>query len=139
MNGGQGPQHRKHHIQGFFCADLSPSVGDIRFKGNALDIIHHKVGGSVLIEVVRHSGDTRLPHKFGQDPGLFPEALLAIGELFLAAAGNHMDLPAIRPVSKFAWHILLHRHFGLQALIPGQVGDAKAALAQHPTNEIALI
>ena len=139
VNGSQGPQHRNHHIQGFLYADLPSCPRNIGLKRNALDIVHDKVGGSVLIEVIRHSGDTRLAHKFCQNTGLFLETLLAVGELLLAAAGNHMNHPALRPVCQFTGHIFLHRHLGLQALIPGQISDAKTALAQHPANEIPLI
>ena len=135
---GQGPQHGNHHIQGFLHAYFPARICNIGLEGNALDVVHDKVGGVIFIEEIRHPRDSRLAHEFCQGAGLLVEALRPVGKV-VVPGGGHDRNRCPDTGGKLAGHVLLHRHTGRKLLVPGQVGDAKAALAQHPAHDIAAI
>ena len=137
VNRRQGTEHGKHHIQGLLRADPSARPRNVILKGNALDIVHDEIGGLIFVKIIRHPGDIGLPHKFGQNPGLLPEALLPVGKVLPAGRRAGHNPRPIRPDSHLAGHVLFHCHLSRKPLIPGQVSDAKSALAQHPANPVA--
>ena len=137
VNRRQGSEHGNHHIQGFLRTDPSSCLGNIGFKGDALNVIHDKIGGSILVKVIRYPRDIRLAHKFGQDTGLLFKTLLAVGKFLLAGRRPDNYLPVLQAGRQFTRHVFLYRHPGFKTLIPGQIGDAKAALAQDPSQKVS--
>ena len=138
MDGGEGPQHRDHHVQGVLHAHLSAVVGDVGFKGDALDVVHDEIRGVVLVKVASHRGNVGVADELGQGPGLLLEPLRAIGEVLGPALHRHRDGGADSG-GDLVGHELLDCHLGLQLGVPGQIGDAEAALAQHPAHDVPVI
>ena len=113
-------------------------VGNVRFEGDALDVIHDEVRGVVLVKVVGDARDVGLAHEFCQGAGLLLEALGAIGELLAAVLCQNGHGGAL-PGGDLAGHELLDGYLGIQLGIQGQVGDAETALAQHPAHDVAAV
>ena len=113
VNCRQGTEYGNHHIKGFLYADCSACICNVGFKGNALNIVHDKIGRAVLVKIIRHSGNPRLPHEFRQSPGLLLKPFPAIGKfLLLALHGHGNGVP--HAGADVVRHILLHRHTGIQ-------------------------
>ena len=114
-------------------------VGNVRFEGDALDVIHDEVRGVVLVKVAGHTGDVGVADELRQGPGLLLEPLRAVGELLTAGLHHDGDRGAAYAGGDLAGHELLDGYLGIQLGIQGQVGDAETALAQHPAHNVAVI
>ena len=113
-------------------------VGNVRFEGDALDVIHDEVRGVVLVKVAGHTGDVGVADELRQGAGLLLEPLRAVGEL-LGLGIHHDGHGSALPGGDLAGHELLDGYLGIQLGIQGQVGDTDTALAQHPTHNVAVI
>ena len=123
-----------HHLP---PVDPAPLVLDVGLEADALHILHDEVGGAVLLEVAAHPHDVWVAQKLGQHPGLIQEALQAVAEVLLPLPGEDGDLGgAGDPGGHGLGQELLDGHLDVQHLVQGQVGDAEAALAQHPAQDV---
>ena len=138
VDGSEGPQYRDHHIQGVVYRDLPAVVGDIGLEADTLDVVHDKVRGVIFVKVAGDRGNIGVADEFCQGPGLLLEPLSAVGEVLGPALHRHGDGGADAG-GDLIGHELLDSHLGLQLGVPGQVGDAEAALAQHPAHDVAVI
>ena len=139
VNGGQGPQHRDHHVEGLFDRDLPAVVGDVGLEGDALDVVHDEVGRVVFVEITGDRRNVRVADELRQSPSLLLEALRAVGELLPAGVHHHGDRGAAYAGGDLAGHELLDGHLRVQLGIQGQVGDTKSALAQHTAHDVPVI
>ena len=135
---GEGPQHRDHHVQGVLHAHLSAVIGNVGFKGDTLDVVHDEIRSVVLVKVAGHRRNVGVADEFGQGPGLLLEPFGAVGEVLRSALHRHRDSGADAG-GDLVGHELLDGHLGLQLGVPGQIGDAEAALAQHPAHDVPAI
>ena len=138
VDGGQRPEHRDHHVQGLLHADLPAVVGDVGLEGDALDVVHDEVGRVVFVEVAGHAGDVGVADELRQGPGLLLEPLRAVGKLLALGVHGHGHGGADAG-GDVVGHELLDGHLGVQLGVQGQIGDAEAALAEHPANDVAVI
>ena len=138
VNGGQRPQDRDHHIQGLFNRDLPAVVGDVRLEGDALDVVHDEVGRVVLVKIAGDGGDVGVADELGQGPGLLLEPLRPVGELLGLGVHGHRHRRSDAG-GDVVGHELLDGHLGVQLGVQGQVGDAKSALAEDPSHDVAAV
>ena len=80
VNCRQSPQHRNHHIHGLLRADFSASVCDVSLERNSFNVVHDKIGSTVLVEAVGHAGNPRLSHKLGKNSCLFFKSLSPVSK-----------------------------------------------------------
>ena len=138
MNGGQGPQHRDHHVEGLLHADLPAVVGDVGLEGDALDVVHDEIRRVVLVEIAGDRRNVRIADELRQGPGFLLEPFGAVGELLgFGVHGHGHRCPDAG--GDVIGHELLDGDLGVQLGVQGQIGDAEAALAQHPADDIPVI
>ena len=91
-------------------------------------------------EEVFDGDDAGMLVEMGEGPGFFEEAVQAVGELLAgwARIDGQAD-PIRRPAGAIAGQILLDGQPQMEIVVPGQVGDAEAAMAQHPADAVAPI
>ena len=113
-------------------------VGDVGLEGDALDVVHDEIRGIVFVEIAGDGGDVGVADELRQRPGLLLEALGAVGELLGFGVHGHRHR---RPDAggDVIGHELLDGHLGVQLGVQGQIGDAEAALAQHPADDVAAV
>ena len=139
MDRSQSPEHRDHHVQGVLHTHLSAVVGDVGFETDTLDVVHNEVRGVVLVKVAGDGGNVGVADELGQGPGLFLEPLGAVRKILGTVGGEDGDGGALHTGGQLPGHELLDGYLGLQLGVPGQVGDAEAALAQHPAHDVPVI
>ena len=106
-------------------------LGERRLEGRALVERHRHVGGAVLLPEAIDLDQGRMVEA-GEEARLVDEALQARLEGVEMALGLDHDRRRARdPRGHRRRHVLLDRDLALQRMVPGQVDDAEAALADQ--------
>ena len=111
----------------------------IVLEAGALDIIHNEVGRVVLFEVAVHTHNVGVADELRQSFGLVEKTLFPVKEVLLPLAGVGRDRMAVRAGGHSVGEILLDSHQTAVLMVLGNVGDAEAALAQHPSKNVASV
>ena len=131
MNGAQGVHHRCQDPDGLLPGDLAALVLDVSLEALSLYVVHHEIGGAVLLKVAPHADDIGVSLELCQHPGLVQESLHAVAEVLLPLPGVDGYLMVARgPDGHAVRQELLDGDLDIQLVVPGQIGDAEAALAQ---------
>ena len=131
MDLGQGLHDGLQDRQRLGVGDLAPLVGQIRLETHPVDVLHHEIGGAVLLEIVLHRDHMGRVLQLGEDLRLVQEPLHAVLVILLHPAGARDVVPVRVPGGDGGGHILLDGDPDLQRQVVAQVGDAKAAHTQH--------
>ena len=109
----------------------------IVLEAGALDIIHNEVGRVVLFEVAVHTHNVGVADELRQGFGLVEKTLFPVKEVLLPLARVGRNRVTVRAGGHSIGEILLDGHQNTGLMVLGNIGDAKAALAQHPSENIA--
>ena len=112
----------------------------IRFQADAIQILHHNIGCPVTLKAIVDMDDSRNRGKLCQMPGFINGLPDTVPKLcFLLAPVYSQRLLSRHPGRQIAGQIFLDRHPPLNQVIPANVGDSKAARAEHPAHNITLV
>ncbi len=137
MNGAEPVKHLLHDEKRLRLRDKSIPGLQVLGQRPALVEVHHKVGGAVLLEERPNPNDIRMPLELRKGAGFLEEALEPVLEppfLVLRGCQGLNGVSVTFPNSNVVGQIFLDRHHHLQHLVEGEVGDAKAPHAEHPTD-----
>ena len=110
---------------------------DIALQVRSLHILHGDIGSIVLREIIVDLYDTGDIGQLGHGPGFPHEALpVMLEDLRVIAGAGHFQRIGIVAGHDAAGVILLNGQRDVQIVIPADVGDAEAALAQDFTHGI---
>ena len=141
VHGAQGIHDGDQQFQG--GVETDPAVRllpQVFAEGDPFHVVHDTVAGAVGAEEVLDRDDARMLVEVGQGPGLFQEAIKPIVELFAGLASVDGQAHTIRGATgAITGQVFLDRQSELQILIPGEVGDPKAAMAQDPADTVATV
>ncbi len=118
--------HRARHFLVVDAVVAAQMIG----KAFAALVFHHHVGGAVGFEEAQHRHQVGVA-KARQGARLVDEAIQAPAEILLRAARTGADLAAVAAQGNFGRQIFLDRDLLMQRRIECQIGNAKAAMAQH--------
>ena len=127
----QRVQHRRHHMlePGFIVAARWVVLQNLAQR-LALAILHHHVGGAVLLpEAV--NANQRVVLELRQNARLFQKALQPGIESALVLFKARFDEAFRVPIGDRAGQVFLDGHHALQLVVMGQVDDREAAFADH--------
>ena len=74
----EGIHDRFQELHGFLPGDLPALSLQVFFQADALDILHDKIGGPVLLKIADHPDDMGIAYKFGKGLCLFEKTLLTV-------------------------------------------------------------
>ncbi len=135
---GQRLEQRLQHDEQLVRRNAAAPLFHQIAEGCPLDVLHDDIGGVVHLEKVPHAHNHLLLVHPRHDLRFAEEFLLAS----FKAAGRRADKAGYRQrcggVAGGAIHriVFLDRHLELQPQVAPDIGDAKAAFAQHPPHQI---
>ena len=131
--------HRLHELDQL-CRVKNALGFQQRLEGIALEIFHHDIGGIVRLKGVEHIHNAVLGRERRKTSRFLHKAFHAPAvHGLLSARNNHIardDRGAVRGAGRIK---LLDRHTLGEHLVKSDIGDAKAALAEHAANQIAVL
>ena len=136
VHGGKGVHNGKHHPHGILPAQ-PPAVGlDVVEEAVAVQILHDKVAGAVLLEIAVHTGDVGVANKLRHGLGFLKEAVQAVGKVLAPLPGQGTNRDFLRPGRHGVREKFLDGYQPLGLVVLGKVSNAEAALPQHPAHDI---
>ena len=108
----------------------------IPLEADAVNVLHGKVRGVVFLKIGIHAYDALIPVESRQRFCLIEEAGLAVQKILFPRAGKGRNAVSAGPRDKRVRKILLDGHQFAGAVVRCGVGDAEAALSEHPFGDV---
>ena len=117
--------------------DLIPVFCQVGFQAHTVYVLHHKVCGAVLFEIVLHRYDMRGVLQLGKDLRFIQKALHTVLVILLHPSGQRHTIVVRMPCGQGGGHIFFNRNLDLQCQVVSQIGDTEPANAKHLSHQIS--